>query len=508
MSQVAPALEHDVGAASRWLRGALAADAHLCADSRAVEPGDAFLAMPGEQVDRRAHIGQAVARGAAAVVYQAGDGFAPDAGVPALALVNLKRHAGRLSSNYYGNPSSQMQVVAITGTNGKTSCSHWIARGMASVGRKSAVVGTLGSGVLRRAQGEVQLEATGLTTPDPVRLQRQFADFLGQGVTTVAIEASSIGLEQHRLDGTDIEVAVFTNLSRDHLDYHGDMAAYAAAKRALFTWPGLEAAVVNGDDPAGDAMLAAAGQQALTIAYGFEPDRHGWRAARKLRVDSAHAARAGYELVVGGDYGVGRAALRVLGQFNVSNALATLGAWIALGCAFEDAVPLLAELTPVTGRMQQLELPGCPLVVVDYAHTPDALLKVLHALRPVASARSGRLWCVFGAGGDRDPGKRPLMGQVAERHADALVITSDNPRGETPFRIVSDIRSGLTVEPWLTELDRGRAIDRCLAEATMDDVVLIAGKGHENYQEIGGVRYPFSDLETARAVLEQRAKDA
>ena len=493
----------------QWLR-ARAPEAGLTADSRAVRPGDVFIAMPGRHHDGRRHVADAAAAGAAAILYEAGDeGVADDDGTAAIAAVDLPvrpvaglaQLAGWLASAWYGEPSKRLEVIAVTGTNGKTSCTHWMARGLADAGRRTAVIGTLGSGVLEPGRGAAPLASFGLTTPDAVSLQRMLAGFVEQGVEIVAMEASSIGIDQGRIDGLNVGTAVFTNFSRDHLDYHGDERAYLAAKLRLFSWPGLRTAIVNGDDPVAPTVLETVPQGVLTIAFGQLPGEHGWRARKKLSAWQIAEGGEAMEVSIGGDYGRAQLSLDLLGRFNVVNATAVAATWIALGMPFDEAMQRIAALQPIPGRMQRIEAPGMPLVVVDYAHTPDALMSVLDALRPVANARGGQLWCVFGAGGDRDAGKRPLMGLVAERHADRVVITSDNPRGETPFRIVSDIRAGLTREPWLTELDRREATARALRAAAHADVVLIAGKGHENYQEIRGVRHPYSDVETARALL-------
>ena len=498
-----------------WLRKVLAAGAQLRLDSREVEPGDAFIALVGAHVDGRDYIAQAIERGAAAVVFEAepAPGGAGGAGaaaavsaqqiaVPNVGIVGLRQVAGHIAAEFYGHPGRRVRVIAVTGTNGKTSCAHWIAHGLAKPGGPGAgVIGTLGSGIINAGEG-AELESFGLTTPDAIALQRMLLRFAEAGVPSVAMEASSIGLEQGRLAAVPVEVALFTNLTRDHLDYHGDMPSYQAAKQILFATPGLRAAVVNGDDPAAGAMLAAAPRDALRIAYGLAPAAEiGGHAVQRLGLARIRDAAGATEVVVRGDFGSATIRLALLGRFNVVNALGVAAAWIGLGMPFDDAMDRLENLRPVPGRMERLELADAPMVVIDYAHTPDALSNVLEALRPVASARGGRLWCVFGAGGDRDPGKRPLMGFAAEQGADRLVITSDNPRNEEPFRIVSDIRAGLSREPLLTELDRGAAIGAALDAAAAADVVLIAGKGHENYQEIGGERLAFDDLEVARAHL-------
>jgi len=285
------------------------------------------------------------------------------------------------------------------------------------------------------------------------------------------------------------------------------MQAYAAAKARLFGWPGLRVAVVNGDDEYSTRMLAAASAHApLRIVYGMAPNQHGAHGDAVLIAEQVVEGTNGVGFVLGGDFGRASVRLRLLGGFNVSNALAVAGCWLGMGVPFDRVVEGLATLQPVPGRMQMIERPNAPIAVIDYAHSPEALASVLAALRPVAAARGGQLWCVFGAGGDRDVGKRPLMGMVAERGADRLVVTSDNPRSESPFRIISDVRAGLSREPAFTELDRRVAIDVALRLAAPEDVVLVAGKGHEEYQEIAGVRHPFSDVAVAEQALAARAE--
>ncbi len=494
----------------QWLRARLRDGARLVADSRQVEPGDAFFAYPGQTGDGRAFIGQAIERGAAVILLERPDAAVielPDT-VAYLTVPGLRELAGPIAAQFHGRVAERLHVVAVTGTNGKTSVSHWVARGLADAGMPSAIVGTLGGAMVGR-ENPAPLDASGLTTPDALGLQRMLAGFAMRGARGVVMEASSIGLEQGRVNGTAIEVAVFTNLTRDHLDYHLTMARYAAAKSRLFAWPGLRAVVVNGDDPASVEMLEAVvpspgAAPVLRIVYGFAPGQHGAQGDRLLMADRVIEDADGITLALAGDYGRADVRLSLLGRFNVSNALATAGCRLALGIPFDTVVEQLARIEPVPGRMQRIETPGAPLVVVDYAHSPDALANALQALRPVALARGGDLWCVFGAGGDRDPGKRPMMGYVAQRAADHLVLTSDNPRSESPFRILSDIRAGLNREPVASELDRARAIERAIVAARPADVVLIAGKGHEEYQEVGSRRLPFSDVQVARQALALR----
>lgn len=501
MSPAPAALLRDPAEAGRWLRARLAAGAELSADSRSIEPGDGFIAMPGERHDGRDYIAQAQARGAAAVAFDAVGGVQPMPGVPAIAVADLRREAGPVAAEFYRQPSARLRVVAITGTNGKTSCSQWIAQGWAAMGHRAGVVGTLGPAVFGDAARE--FAAPSLTTPDAVSLQRLLAAFERSAIDTVAIEASSIGIAQRRLAGTQIEVAVYTNLTRDHLDYHGDMAAYVAAKRRLFADGQARAAVVNGNDAHGATMLEAFARPGDAIVYGEAPLAVP-TGARRLEAVRISEHGESLDLVIDGDWGRFDVHLGLLGRFNAANALAVAGTWLALGAEVDAVAAALAGLVPVTGRMQMLRVTGAPLVVIDYAHTPDALGQALGALRPVAGARAGALACVFGAGGDRDPGKRPLMGRAVEAGADRVVVTSDNPRSESPQSIADAIRAGLASDPWLVELDRATAIRLAIAAADPADVVLIAGKGHEQWQEIDGRRLHFSDVEIAAAALRDR----
>ena len=474
-------------------------------DSRAVQAGDGFIALPGYHADGRAFVQDALARGAAACVVEADGGAAGTASDGRVAaLAGLKAHAGALASLWAAEPSRHLKVLAVTGTNGKTSTAWWLAHALQKLSKQElpalggcGLIGTLGVGIAP------DLQTTGLTTPDPVRLQQVLAGFVRAGVGACAIEASSIGVVEQRLAGTHIDTALFTNLTQDHLDYHGSMQAYWQAKRALFDWPGLRAAVVNIDDEHGVALhreLAGRALDLWSVAVNAP--------ARLRAVDLHHGATGLAFTVVEGDGHV-PLSTRLVGQYNVSNLLGVIAALRSLGVSLAAACAVCADLEPVPGRMQQVAEPGQPLAVVDYAHTPDALNQVLAALRPLAQGRGGRLWCVFGCGGDRDAGKRPLMGAAAQQGADRVIVTSDNPRSEEPAAIVHQILQGMIASRHVqAEPDRAAAIAQALAQADVRDVVLIAGKGHEPYQEIAGVRRPFSDLEQARLALAQRAPRA
>jgi UDP-N-acetylmuramoyl-L-alanyl-D-glutamate--2,6-diaminopimelate ligase len=459
----------------------------LATDSRKVRRGDTFVAVRGERSDGRRHIPQAIAAGAASVLWEAeGFGWDPAWKLPNLALTDLRASLGALAAHVYGEPSRKMWVTAVTGTNGKTSCSHWIAQCSNRLRRPTAVIGTLGAGF-----PNVLMPATH-TTPDAVALQEQLADWLARGARCVSTEVSSHGLEQGWVNSAVFAAALFTNLSRDHLDYHGSMERYGATKARLFRWPGLQHAVVNLDDPFGAALAASLDRTRLQVlGYGFG---QGEIAGRRLDL-----SRRGLRLEIATPWGAGVIQSQLLGAYNASNLLGVLGVLLAAGAKLDEACESLAHVEPPAGRLQMIRVPGRPLVVVDYAHTPDALEKVLETLRALVS-EGARLWCVFGCGGDRDPGKRPLMGEVVTRLADQAIVTSDNPRSENPRAIIDGVIAGAHPSYYVEE-DRAAAIYRAVREAGPEDIVLIAGKGHETYQEIAGERLPFSDAQVARWAL-------
>lgn len=488
-----------------WLKSLAHDGARLRLDSRRVEPGDIFVAVPGARVDGRTYIRVAMARGAAGVLLEErpeeNSGSLPAAPerhpIASLATENLTARLGEIAAGFYGDPTARMTGFAVTGTNGKTTTTHWIAELMTRAGRPGAVVGTIGCRL-----GGMRFEVPGLTTPDAVSFQGVAADLVAAGAEAFAVEASSIGLVQGRLSGTKVDVAVFTNLTRDHLDYHGTMDAYAEAKARLFAWPGLKAAVVNADDPEGvrmaKAALASGAELWTTSLEGrtIEGARHRVE-ARDVR---PFASGMRFSLVLDGTAHPVEA--RIAGDFNVSNLLEAAAAVLAAGIPLEAVLPHLGALLPPAGRMQMIEREGTPLAVVDYSHTPDALEKALESLRPIAEHRGGRLWAVFGCGGDRDPGKRPMMGAAAVRLADRVLVTSDNPRSEDPEAIARDVLAGAPGAE--CAIDRREAIHRAMLEAAPEDVVLVAGKGHEDYQETAGVRHHFSDVEVVNEALNER----
>jgi UDP-N-acetylmuramoyl-L-alanyl-D-glutamate--2,6-diaminopimelate ligase len=466
----------------------------ITSDSRAVEAGVAFAAYPGAHADGRTFIPDAVRRGAAAVLWEA-DGYRFDASlaVPNAAVPGLQRRLGPIADFIYGSPSQALWMVGVTGTNGKTTCTQWIAHAFDRAGRRAGVIGTLGNGLVGA------LAPAPNTTPDAAVLHETLAQFLRAGARAVAMEVSSIGLDQGRVNGAKFDVALFTNLTRDHLDYHGSMAAYGAAKAKLFAWPGLKAAVLNVDDPFGaDLARGLHGGATRVLTYALDD--------ADVRATSIRATAEGMALAFATPAGRGELEVPVAGSFNALNLLATLGVLLASDVPLDDALQAMRTLAPPPGRMQRFGGGDAPLVVVDYAHTPDALAQVLAALRP-SVGREGALVCVFGCGGDRDPGKRPEMGRVAASGADRVVVTSDNPRSEDPAAIAMAVARGVRAagnRHWRLEVDRAKAIRLAVAEARPGDVIVVAGKGHETTQEHAGVRTPFSDADEVRAALHER----
>ena len=488
----------------------------LATDSRSVKPGATFVAYPGETQDGRQYIAQAIARGAASVLWEKrGFQWNPAWRLPNLGVTQLRARAGLIASHVHGNPSGRLWMIGVTGTNGKTTCSQWIAQALSACGVRTAVIGTLGYG-LRRT-----LRPLANTTPDAVWLHAQLATFLRGGANAVSMEVSSIGLDQDRVAGVEFDAALFTNLTRDHLDYHHTMRGYRRAKARLFECASLKHAIVNLDDAFGRDLAVRVRRRGLNVlGYGFEQSgfeqsgfeqsgfeqsgfdhrAHGARRVPCVLGNNFSAGAGGMHFEVRTPWGRATIESPLLGRHNASNLLGSLATLLASDIKLKDAVATLGALDAVPGRMQTIGGGRRPLVVVDYAHSPDALEQVLHALRELIGGTAARLVCVFGCGGTRDRGKRPLMGAVAARLADRVVITSDNPRNEDPLRIIADIRKGVRGD-CLIEPDRRRAIARALREAGRGDVVLIAGKGHETYQEIAGVRHVFSDAVVARAGL-------
>lgn len=466
----------------------------LTADSRAVRPGDAFFAVGGFGTHGLRFAAQARQAGASAVLYEPP---APDdIPVPADAIPvqRLRARMGEIADQFHGRPSSAMTMVGVTGTSGKTSTVQLLAQALKLLGVDSGTIGTLGAGRYGAAA------ATGYTTPMVLDMHGLLGSLRDDGVQAVAMEVSSHALDQGRVDAVHYDIAVFTNLTRDHLDYHGTMAEYGAAKQRLFTWPGLGAAIINVDDAFGRALLATLRQAGSAGGAPRHLLRYGLEHEADVVASAVRADAAGLAFQLATPWGEGEVASRLLGRFNVSNLLAVAACLGRLGFAFDAIRDALGALEPVAGRMNRIGGDGTrPLVVVDYAHTPDALEQALTSLRAHCA---GRLVCVFGCGGERDAGKRPQMAAIAEALADRIIVTDDNPRGEDGDRIVADVVAGLRHPQRATiERDRAAAIALAIAEAGAADVVLVAGKGHEPYQEVAGTRRPFDDIAVARGVL-------
>lgn len=471
---------------------ALANGHRVVSDSRLIKAGDVFLAFRGEYADGRKYIPEAIAAGAVGVIWEK-EGFCWDEAwpVPHVAVPQLRELAGIVAAHLLGNPSSALWVTGITGTNGKTSIANWLAQAFTLAGGKGGVLGTVGNGF------PGALEPSSHTTLDPVGVQVWLQRLHGQGATHVAMELSSHGLDQARVHGVAIRCAVFTNLTHDHLDYHGDMEQYGAAKAKLFEWEGLNCAVINQDDAFGRQLIGMTKAETV-YTYGLDGGD-----IRPLQLD---VSLDGIRMRVATPKGEAELVSPLIGRFNVSNLLACLGVLLAADINLEVAVKTLGQIVSAPGRMQRLGGGSLPLVIVDYAHTPDALEKALSTLRESMS-ETGRLVCVFGCGGNRDRSKRSLMGEIACRIADSVIITSDNPRDELPQTIIDDIVSGVSGVPgtgkahYAIESDRAHAIADAIDLARQGAVILIAGKGHENYQEIKGARHYFDDVEQAQLAL-------
>ncbi|WP_075182233.1 UDP-N-acetylmuramoyl-L-alanyl-D-glutamate--2,6-diaminopimelate ligase [Pantoea sp. 1.19] len=462
-------------------------------DSRQVASGDLFVALKGHRLDGRGFIPQAIAQGAAAVIAEA-DGERHDGeiteehGVPVIWLAQLPQRLSALAGRFYQQPAEQMTLIGVTGTNGKTTTTQLLAQWAQLLGETGAVMGTVGNGLYGR------LVPSENTTGSAVDVQHELNQLRAQGATLTAMEVSSHGLVQHRVAALPFAAAAFTNLSRDHLDYHGDMAAYEAAKWQLFAEHQVGQAIINADDDTGRRWLAKLPDAVAVSLEATLPETGRW-------LKATHVAwhDGGATIDFRSSWGDGRIESRLMGAFNVSNLLVALATLLALGYPLARLIASGSQLQPVCGRMEVFSAAGKPAVVVDYAHTPDALEKALQAARLHCK---GKLWCVFGCGGDRDKGKRPLMGAIAEQFADITVITDDNPRSEDPAAIVSDILSGL-LDPGRARVVSGRAqaVTNAVMQAQPDDIVLVAGKGHEDYQIIGQRRLDYSDRDTVARLL-------
>lgn len=482
-------MREEINAVVDWLREHSRLGARLDLDTRVLRAGDVFVAVPGLTTDGRNFIKVAQARGAAAVIYEK-RGAAPVTQLPALAVEDLRSKLGAIASGFYGDPSSEMTGIAVTGTNGKTTTTHWIAGILSASGRPCATIGTVGTHF-----GEESVEGPSLTTPDALSLQLMLRILRSKGASAFAIEASSVGLEQGRLSSAELRVGVYTNLSRDHLDYHKTMEAYARAKTHLFEARGMRSAVINADDALAGMMASAARDNGLEVwSFSLKGERPAW-ADRVLLGTALFKGARGMDLTIALDSQRATVSLSQIGAFNAENALAAAGAALAAGLGFEEVVRGLGSIEEPPGRMQTLFAPHAPCAVVDYCHTPDALEKVLVTLKALI-APGGRLKVVFGCGGDRDHGKRPMMAEAAARWADEVIVTSDNPRSEDPEAIIDEIMPGAPGAPRI--VSRREAIHEAVESSGPADIVLVAGKGHEDYQEVRGVRHHFSDVECIR----------
>jgi UDP-N-acetylmuramoyl-L-alanyl-D-glutamate--2,6-diaminopimelate ligase len=508
--------------AGDWLKSKLAGTAQLTADSRRVTRGDGFLARAGAHADGSAYVDAAIAAGAAAIVLPAADD-AQDieemhAMVPTIRVPRLTDRMGMIAAAFYGRPSMGLQLIAITGTNGKSTTTAALAYALGRAGLTSAAIGTLGVAIFPAGCDQEihptwdQRFTNGLTTPDPVDLQRLLRHLQSQGVGAVALEASSIGIEQGRLRGCTIKVAAYTNLSHDHIDIHGSMEAYAKAKSLLFESPSLDAIVINTDDPYADAMWKSDDPHIARIAIG---NRRPANAHSSITVTEAKLSENGWQLRIHGSGKgaglTGAAYLPVFGRYNIDNAMIVAGCLLALKMDAAVIQTSISEFRLPPGRLQMLRPDHAPWVCIDYAHSPDALSVVLEALRPVVIQRGGKLVCVFGCGGDRDPAKRPMMGRISSALADKTVLTSDNPRTESPETILDAIVAGVPsdLRPKVDrQSDRALAIAQTISRADAHDIILIAGKGHERYQKIGTQEILFSDWDHAQRALNAWQQDA
>jgi len=472
----------------------------LVQDSRAATPGCVFLACPGRTTHGLVHAAAAVERGAVAVLWEPGADLEPPVlpeRVAAIAIPHLSRHVGELADRFFRRPSADLRVAGITGTNGKTTTAYLLAQASDFLGRRGWYVGTLGHG----HPGKVH--EAGLTTPDAVTVQRRLAEARDAGASTLGLEVSSHALDQERVAGVHFDTAVFTNLTRDHLDYHGTLEAYGAAKARLFHTPGLRCAVVNVRDAFGRELVERLDPALEKIVYTTANDVWAERGTGWIRVSELRATPAGLTISVETSWGTGLLRSRLVGEFNAENLLAVLGVLLGWNVPLQKALAALALCVAPPGRMESFGGGTQPLILVDYAHSPDALAKVLEAAR--AHAR-GRLICVFGCGGDRDPGKRPLMGGIAEAGADLAIVTDDNPRTEESGAIIAQILAGMRDAAVAQVVpDRAEAIRQAIVEADAGDVVVIAGKGHEDYQIVGTATRAFSDRETVQACLSEGA---
>lgn len=478
----------------------------LTLDSRQVQTGSAFFALKGTQDNGQKYINDAIKRGAVAILVEDKTGIETGS-IPVIAIKNLRQQIGEIAANFFEHPSKELKMFGVTGTSGKTSCTHYIAQILNELAVPCGIIGTLGQGLYG------QLTETNLTTPDAISLQRILRKLVQQGAKAVAMEVSSHSIDQGRINGMEFDVGIFTNLSQDHLDYHGDMETYAEVKKQFITQAATKQVIINSDDIYGKRWINELSPYKSVFAYSINKPQptfekfglagfsHEDILARFVYAESAHVTMHHIQTQVRSPWGLGELTLPLVGLFNLSNALAVLAALCANGFAFKDVMQQISSLKPVVGRMQILGGHSKPWIVVDYAHKPDALEKVLQTLKLLTK---GRLVCVFGCGGERDQSKRPLMAKVAEHYADHIYVTSDNPRHENPEKIAKEILSGFVHrERVIVELDRAKAIQKSIQSAQAGDCVLIAGKGAEHYQILGDKKIHFDDVEQVQINLEK-----
>ncbi|MGF1685856.1 UDP-N-acetylmuramoyl-L-alanyl-D-glutamate--2,6-diaminopimelate ligase [Photobacterium japonica] len=466
-------------------------------DSRRVQSGDLFVAVKGHSVDGRQFIAKAIENGAAAVLTHTDDEtffLTEQGGVAVIALPHLNTQLSAIAKRFYGAPDEALELIAVTGTNGKTTISQLLAQWANLIGHQAGVMGTTGNGLL----GQIVPAAN--TTGSAIEIPLVLAEMVQQGADYAAMEVSSHGLVQGRISALQFQASIFTNLSRDHLDYHGDMASYAEAKKTLFTAHQCGVAIINADDTVGREWLHTLPE---AVAVAQDKAHLEGLTGPALWLEQVHYSTQGVTVRFDSSWGAGELSAPLVGAFNVMNLMLALATLLATG---RPLAPLLAsapQLTAVTGRMEVFQAPDKPMVVVDYAHTPDALEKALQALRVHCD---GQLWCIFGCGGDRDTGKRPMMAQIAEQLADRVILTDDNPRSEDPAAIMADMLAGLTApETAAVVHDRAQACEWAFTHAGANDIILVAGKGHEDYQILADRTIHYSDRETAQALLETHA---
>lgn len=469
--------------------------ASVAIDSRKTEPGSLFVALKGAKADGREFIEAAVSKGARVIAVEATSSHKVDSvewfnDVPIISVADLAGRVSNLADVFFASPSARMDVIGVTGTNGKSTCVSLISQLYNLTGQIAGTIGTLGAYL-----GDQRITDCGMTTPDAVVCQQLLAQMRGAGARAVAMEVSSHGLDQNRVSGVHFNAAIFTNLSHDHLDYHGTLENYAAAKQKLFETVGLKAAIINLDDPHAQQMLAAAQLRADVFTYSL------LHSAADIFATDMHYSTHGVQFRLVTPWGEAAVLSPLLGEFNVYNLVAALTALVATGANLQELLAVVPKLRSVPGRMQKVQVPADVIAVVDYAHTPDALAQAIAATRVHTS---GCLWVIFGCGGDRDRSKRPAMAKVAERFADAVVVTSDNPRGEDPQSIIAGICSGFRHREPTVIIDREQAIHFAVTNAAPGDVILVAGKGHENYQLVGEQSLPFDDVLVATAALQAR----